>query len=225
MGSGPGIRRKLRLPTWEYFLITVGKGMGTLGTPLSSAQRRVAQDIFQASIDVTRIRTKRTRIAGVGGTAAMVFGNTILVNPSQVLSGALLAHELTHVWQYQTTGARYLTDASLHRSYRVRVVPGRSMSHYEPEQQAVIVENYYLYQYQNKVVSSEFRKDNPDITATMVEVGRLIDEVRQRRPQPELMISEELNRALTGASANPRIPSPVDLSDRPRPVYQIGVRF
>ena len=154
----------------------------------------------------------------------MVWGNTILVNPVETLASGLLAHELTHVWQYQTTGARYLSDATLHRSYRVRLVPGQSIDRYHPEQQAMIVQNYYLVHNEN-VFTAQFARDHPDTATTVSELDRLIEQVRRRRPMSETIIRDDLYRAITGDSPNLLLPTPADLSDRPQPVYQLEIRF
>lgn len=53
---------------------------------------------------------------------------------------AHLAHELTHVWQYQAlkrSGVGILLD----RRYRYEFLPGRRFEDYGPEQQAAIVED------------------------------------------------------------------------------------
>jgi len=214
----------IRLPTWEQFLLNGGQAIGSSGVPLTAMQRRIATELFQGSLDITRIRTAHSGIAGIGGTAAMVWGNTILVNPSLTLEGGLLAHELTHVWQYQTTGGRYLSDATLHRSYRVPLVAGQSISAYQPEQQATIVENYYMAHNEN-AFTAQFAQDNPDGPAAIAELDRLIEQVRRRHPMPESIISADLHRAITGESPNMILPTPSDLSDRPQPTYQFEFRF
>ena len=225
MSDGNGFELRMRFPTLENSLRNYGGAFGSAGTPLTTAERGIARTVFQSSIDTNRVRVKRTRVAAVGGTAAMVWGNTILVNPSVTLTPTLLVHELTHIWQYQTTGTRYLSDAITHRSYRARIVPGRSISRYEPEQQATIVENYYLYHHQGGVFTSQFIADNPNTAATLSELNRLIEEVRRRRPMPELAITEELQRSMTGGATDRIFGPRIDPWNRQMPVYQFELRF
>ncbi len=214
---------ELRLPTWEQFLINYGSATASWGARLTSDQKKLAKEIFGDSIDLTRVRVRTGALPGMGGAAAMVLGNTVIVDPKYALKGGLLAHELTHVWQYQTTGSKYLSNATVHRSYRVKIVRGRPIGEYNAEQQATIVENYYYWRYL-KTVSSDFRADNPNIRGTMKEVDRLMNEIRGRRPQAESTLQLDLNRAMTGADSS-SLPSPADLSDSPNPVYQLELRF
>ena len=80
---------------------------------------------------------------------------------------------MTHVWQYQTQGSRYISDSALHQAlqgldaYNVDLVPAQSFDKYAAEQQAVIVERYYL----------DFTgwRSNSDVV-------RMIAEVRKARP-------------------------------------------
>jgi hypothetical protein len=63
------------------------------------------------------------------------------------MSIAELAHELTHVWQYEQRGFLSYTWAAItQRSYQVpaRVPADRSFSSYGIEQQATLVELCYL---------------------------------------------------------------------------------
>ena len=80
-------------------------------------------------------------------TPGKIFFNT--TNPPK----DLIIHELVHIWQYRNRGVQAQTAAAcadvfnlgLLDQYKFSLVPGKKFSDYGVEQQAQIVQNYYLY--------------------------------------------------------------------------------
>jgi len=114
--------------------------------------------LFGSSVDYEKIRLKRGLLLTVRGSAVTI-DNTVsfskdsysldfsLVESIGLLS--LLAHEVTHVWQYQNRVRGYWwMKAALehirHRSqvYHYRLDRRKSLDEYRFEQQAQIVQDY-----------------------------------------------------------------------------------
>ena len=100
-----------------------------------------------------------------------------------------LIHELTHVWQYQTKGTRYISDSILHQvgaaiatgsrnaAYIVTAddLRARSIHDLPAEKQAVVVETFFA---------------DPSVR-TNSDYQRFIGQVRRATPLPESLILEE----------------------------------
>jgi Domain of unknown function (DUF4157) len=75
---------------------------------------RQARRVFKSAIDYTKVTiadgSPSAKAASVGGYARTI-GNTINFPTGSSRNMALMIHELTHVWQYQTTGASYAVKA------------------------------------------------------------------------------------------------------------------
>jgi hypothetical protein len=151
--------------------VLVGSSRG-----LTDREKTVARGVFQESVDLERVRIGTTNVLA----APTTLGNLIRVKGR--ISDDTLVHELTHVWQYQTSGLRYLScalagqvqGAVLHgdRDWTYEFDPQRRGTHladYGPEQQAQIVQVAFL---SNKL-------EDPDF------YGPLVAEVRRARPRPE----------------------------------------
>lgn len=127
------------------------------GRPLRPAERELLES-FAASIDLARVRiySGRTRFGRIIGYlsrgAAIALGYRIVVPGPLYLP--LLAHELTHVTQFEQWGAlRYyargfwnqcVLRALLRRDvYHWEFEPGKSFDRYGMEQQGQIVEDCY----------------------------------------------------------------------------------
>lgn len=173
MGNSSDDRVSVRFPTLEVFALRSGGALSTRSRRLSPDERAKAQSVFGSSLDLTPIRILATPGAG----APFTLGNNIR-SRTMTLPIATLIHELTHVWQYQTKGMRYVSDSVFHQTkaaittgsragaYAVKVAKKKSLHSYTAEQQATIVEHYFAY--------PQFRRD-PQYQA-------LIKELRKSRP-------------------------------------------
>jgi hypothetical protein len=141
----------LRLPTWE---LSASRNVEMLAGPahrLSDEDIAAAKDIFGDSIDYDAVRfvNAKDNVADF----SQVWGETIRVSPGG-LTPAKLMHELTHVWQYQTSGLGYISDSFVAQicavatdfdrdeAYKYVPDPEKSFFDYSAEQQAKIVEHY-----------------------------------------------------------------------------------
>lgn len=177
-----GSRVRVRFPTLEIFASESGGMLSVNATPLTPAEQRLAQDVFERSLDLSPIRIVQARVAA----APTTLGNNIRTNGP--MSNGTLIHELTHIWQYQNLGTSYISDSAFHQvagmisagsrnaAYTVRIVPGQRFTDYQAEHQAMIVEQWFTY--------PQLRTD--------LEYSRLIGQVRAARPLPQ-----QVRRTLT----------------------------
>ena len=172
--GGPNERQvRVRFPTLEVFALQSGGALAMRSRRLSPAEKDAASFIFQNALDLTPIRVITSRFT----KAPFTVGNNIRTRTGQ-LPLAVMIHELTHVWQYQTKGMQYVSDSVFHQgkaflfsgdrnaAYSSRIQPGKSIHDYTAEHQASIVEHFYA--------SSRARKDPG--------YKKLIEEVRRTRP-------------------------------------------
>ncbi len=164
----------LRIPLLENLGDQYGDRFASSRRWLTQTEKKLAQPIFQSSVNLESVQIIETRVVN----APTTLGNNIRVGPGQSMNNATLIHELTHVWQYQTQGNRYISDSLYHQTaaivqtgsrsaaYKLVIIPKQSFYRYTAEQQAMIVENYFRY---------PKKRHNPDY-------ARLIREVRQARP-------------------------------------------
>src|SRR5579871_1112252 len=177
MGDSP----RLRIPLLEGVAPPLLRIPSFGARPLNSQERDLLIRIFGDSINLDAVQIAYTRLIS-SGTAAYTMGNTILIPVGAHTSTSTIVHEMTHVWQYQTMGTRYLSDSALHqaveglRAYDVDLVPGQSFYSYTAEQQAVIVQRYY--------------DDFPD-WRTNADVIRMLGEIRRARPLAPSEIERE----------------------------------
>ena len=173
---------RVRFPTLELFLTQNQGILATDGRPLNSNERPILEGVFGHSINFDKIRLTNTNVAVSG--RAYTLGNTIRFPTGATVDLATLVHETTHVWQYQTKGAGYISDSIWHQAtggqaaYNVTIVPDQSIHRYHAEQQAMIVERYYT--------------NNPAGWSTNADVVRMIEEVRRARPIPDLQIQNDI---------------------------------
>jgi len=172
MGN-PDDRVRVRFPTLEVFALRSGRALSTFSRRLTIPERKAARKIFQTSLELELIRIIVSPATG----APFTLGNNIR-SRSSGLPLQTLIHELTHVWQFQTKGMRYVSDSVYHQgkaalmggsrtgAYATKVVPNKSFHSYTAEQQATIVEHYFAYpsfwknpQYQKLI--AEVRKSRP----------------------------------------------------------------
>jgi len=144
---------------------------------LTDPERDVARTVFGSSLDLDRVRVAVTSVLA----APTTLGNTIRSKTREVETGVLI-HELTHVWQYQTSGLRYISCALAGqiegevahggRNWTYEFDPTRTdtrFDDYGPEQQASIIENAY-------------RLDKLEGTGFY---PRMVAVVRAARPRPD----------------------------------------
>ncbi len=124
------------------------------GRALGAAEIALVQPVFGTSIDLTRVRLLTSDLLPF-----RTVGNTVRVPHNFSIDNAehaqTLVHEMTHVWQYQHGGTSYLSislatqiaamigSGSRNGAYDYTVDPQRSFFSFTPEQQAMIVENYF----------------------------------------------------------------------------------
>ena len=174
---------RLRLPTLETFSALSGGSFASQGRGLTGDEQNDAVSVFGSSINLDAVRIVETPIVN----APTTLGNYIRVSPGERIPRHVLIHELAHIWQFQTKGTAYISDSLWHQAvatiatgsrsaaYQVNIVPGQSIHDYTAEQQAVIIENYF--------VDSAKRSDP--------EYQKMIGEVRRARPIPQSLILEE----------------------------------
>lgn len=164
----------VRFPSWELGAARNVELAAGPAVRLPEADIEHARTIFGDSLDYDAVRLVVAR----DGLAefSQVWGETIRVGTSG-LSRAKLMHELTHVWQYQTSGLGYISDslgaqacafvADLDRggAYAYSADPKKSFFDYSAEQQAKIVEHFSA--------SAELRRTE--------HYGRWMRELRSRR--------------------------------------------
>jgi hypothetical protein len=140
---------RLRIPSLEVLSDQYGGTLGRAGEPLNSREIGLARPVFGESINYGDVRVVVTTVIA----APTTLGNNIRT-PQRDMEDWVLIHELTHIWQYQTQGTRYISDsacaqlraaiASGDRNAAYAYTPGqRSIHDYSAEQQASIVEDWY----------------------------------------------------------------------------------
>ncbi len=176
-----GDSARLRIPLLEGPVRSLLGGASFGARPLVSQERKLLLDIFGDSINLDSVEIAHTRLISKS-TAAYTMGNKILIPSGTTIDASTLVHEMTHVWQFQTMGTRYISDSALHQmsqgsgAYDVVLVGGQSLYAYAAEQQAVIVQRYY---------------DNPSGWRLNPDVVRMISEVRRARPLSSTEIDQE----------------------------------
>lgn len=179
------------------------------GRRLYLREQQIVEDIFQTSVDTSRVRVVEARIANapttLGSYIRIVPGFDFLTEDNK----ATLVHEMTHVWQYQHFGNSYITDALFHQISSMAATgtrnaaymnyqlgPDRSFSSFAAEEQATIVEDYYSLtrRYQNDTNPPPWvvlrRPDLPQYERLMVTVRQAVPladvELYQRTLMPGL---------------------------------------
>ena len=164
----------IRVPVIEIFATQYGNAFTKNSGVLRPEERALAVDVFQQSINYDVVRVVTAQFAA----APTTLGNNIRILPGYEIDSDTLIHELTHIWQFQTKGNSYVSNSLIHQTaciitggdrnaaYEYKIVPGQSISKYNVEQQAMIVQDYF---------SKPLLKNDPDYI-------RLITEVRNGRP-------------------------------------------
>ncbi len=117
---------------------------------LTPAEIVLAQSVFAHHIDYSRVRIIAHR--AVLPSYALSPNGHIYFNPSDYCANfaqqalpiqSWFIHEMVHVWQYQS-GMRVLVNALLNRRYTYVLKTGKSFLDYGVEQQAQMVQDYFL---------------------------------------------------------------------------------
>lgn len=173
MGGPNDDRVRVRFPTLELFALRSSGAFRTSARRLTTGERDAACKIFKSSLELEPVRI----IVSPATAAPFTLGNNIRSRSSRLPLRTVI-HELTHVWQYQTQGMKYVSDSVFHQgksflstgsrlgAYAAKLVPNKSFHSYTAEQQATLVEQFFAY--------PQLRK-NPHYK-------KLIDELRQSRP-------------------------------------------
>jgi hypothetical protein len=128
-----------------------------------------ATKVFKSALDYSKVTIEeRSKVASVGGYARTI-GNSIYF-PDEIRDMGLLVHELTHVWQYQTTGWTYAHKAlyaqvvsgysfqidgkSEHESLLEHRKLGKVLTDFNKEQQGDILESYFRRLQKNEDISA-----------------------------------------------------------------------
>src|SRR3954451_665001 len=145
--------------------------------PLNQREKNLARPVYQDSVDLDRVQIATTSVLAAPTTLA----NTIRVKGD--ITDDTLIHELAHVWQYQTSGLRYVSCALAgqvegavghgDRNWTYEFDPtrrGTRLADYGPEQQAQIIQNAYILGKLDDMSSF---------------YGPLVAEFRSARPRPD----------------------------------------
>lgn len=118
--------------------------------PLSHQERQIALSVFGDSLNLEPIRLK-TAWWVIKGYAVSPNGHIYFhvddfcadFGKESLNKRAWFVHELVHVWQVQQ-GMAVFWRALFNRRYRYGFVAGKHFLHYGIEQQARMVEDYYI---------------------------------------------------------------------------------
>jgi hypothetical protein len=137
------------------------QGASASGVPpargLLAQELELMRGVFGSGVNYKPVRLVRMAplIASVNGRRAFVLGNDINLPPGtyeEALRGrrdGLLVHEMTHVWQFQRRGWRYMAEALWAQSfgggyvYVKELRSGRAWRQLNLEQQAMLVQDAY----------------------------------------------------------------------------------
>jgi hypothetical protein len=125
--------------------------------PLRRDERERARSVFGDSIDYDRVRLIPTSILEfvTQPNAIRIPENFSLANEYHAQT---FIHEMTHVWQYQHGGTSYMSVSlgtqlaatarrgSRNFAYDYQIRPGQTFFDFTPEQQGLMVENYFSMQ-------------------------------------------------------------------------------
>jgi hypothetical protein len=145
---------QVRSPFLEQLAVQA-QALSHRGRELKPRELEVARPIFGASIDYKPVRIVNALLLNSPTT----LGNYIRIANERKFHDAVLLHELTHVWQFQTQGTRYISNslcsqfsATLRtgdRDAAYEVFPSqlhsvRSFKDLSVERQARMVELYFI---------------------------------------------------------------------------------
>jgi hypothetical protein len=148
----------VRLPTLEIFAALHGDLFAEAGRSLTRRERDLASPIFGRALAYDAVRVAVASFAN----APTTLGNFIRISPEIARRGIpdeTLIHELTHIWQFQTRGMRYMSNSlcsqvkgmimegTRNAAYELSledVEQARSIDRLPAEKQAVFVEKWFM---------------------------------------------------------------------------------
>ncbi len=138
----------IRIPVLETTAMQYGSLIGAPGVPLTTREIGVARPIFGSSIRYEDVRVVVSSVAA----APTTMGNSIRTTERDI-ADHILIHEMAHIWQYQTGGGGYLSNAACAQVIAMLSAGTRNAAYaYEPkgdfnsfnaEQQAHVIEDYF----------------------------------------------------------------------------------
>jgi hypothetical protein len=146
---------QVRSPVFEEAVTQVSTvEAGIHGRPLTRAERQLLESVFGNSLDYSRVQLIPTTVLEFRtvGNTTRVPKDFSITNPDHAQT---LVHEMTHVWQYQHSGTSYISisltsqliatirSGSRNAAYDYQLSGRSSFYDFGPEQQALIVENYF----------------------------------------------------------------------------------
>jgi len=161
--GGPRLQREafgappvsVRSPAFEELVTQLSTVEAAVhARPLTRDEQSLVRGVFGSSIDYGRVRLIPTAVLEYRTVA-----NTIRVPEGFTITDANMAqtliHALTHVWQYQHGGTGYISlslasqiaatfrTGSRNAAYGYQITPGQTFFDFTPEQQGLLVENYF----------------------------------------------------------------------------------
>jgi hypothetical protein len=156
---------RVRFPSLELFglhharALSIGKARR-----LNANELKAAQSVFGKSIDYRSVRILKASAVN----SPTVLGNVIRTDDQSSFLGSQVTfiHEMTHVWQYQTSGTRYISNSVIQQikekitseDVKPKIVPNASIYNYTVEEQAEIVSDYYAFTEYQKTYADLERK-------------------------------------------------------------------
>ena len=218
----------------------------------------LVRNVFHNSVDYSRVRLVTTDVLPYRtvGNNILVPQNFSIENPDMAQT---LIHEMTHVWQYQHSGTSYISIslgdqivAQISRgnrnfAYDYQIASGQSFFNFRPEQQGLLVENYFamlrdraaipVYQAAGKThayASNHFAADGfrTPLSAAerLAEISRelplhepLIQQMQAALPRPEVdLLQIRASDVMQGSAGSNLLPIPAERQLTPlRPLLEI----
>lgn len=213
--SGSGVQ--VRSPVFEEAATQLSDVAGAItGRPLTAGERSLAQSVFGSSIDYGRVR-----LVPFEALEYRTVANNIYIPPNFTIAredmAQTLIHELTHVWQYQHGGTSYISIAlgsqlaaaishgNRNFAYDYQIQAGQSFFDFTPEQQGLLVENYFAMQRDRVAIprdtaagrSRTYESNHMDISTGFKALLSAAD--RQNEISRELPLHEPLIRQMRAA--------------------------
>ncbi len=118
--------------------------------PLTKGEKALARSVFGHSLDVDKVQLKTAwwvlKNYAVSPNGYIYFHPENWITDFSAASigkQSWLIHELTHVWQLQQ-GLKVVRGAIINRRYRYHLKQGKSFFSYGIEQQAQMVQDYFI---------------------------------------------------------------------------------